>query len=138
MNKTTSVSTKIAIALLLIMGLANIILSCISLSTPIQDHSEFAALHSLAIGIYGLLIIVINAMIIFAAFFLFKLKRWAYFLIAILCVLIIPVLDASDLKEIAFTISSSSNISLTKEILPIVILIFLILGRKDFKKKNTR
>lgn len=135
MKNPLSLATKTAIALLLLMGCANIILSCISLISPL-DKSEFAALHNFAIGIYAILIAFFSTMIVFSAVFMIKQKPWAYFLSLVFTILLIPVLELSNLKEIAFNLSPGSSISLNKEILPITILILMLLGRKDYRKSK--
>ncbi len=135
MKNPLSLTAKIAIALLLLMGCANIVLAYYSLIAPL-DKSEFAALHNFAIGIYAILIALFSVIILFSAVFMIKQKRWAYFLSIIFTILTIPVLEVSNLKEIAFNLSLGSNISLNKEILPIIILILLLLCRKDFRKSK--
>ena len=130
MLKTSSVSLKIAIGLLFLMGIINIVLSYISLTEPVADHSEFAALKNVAMGLYALLIAILSILMIISNIFLLKKKRWAYILNIILVILIFLLLEVSDFKHVLLL-----NISVNKEILPFVTLVMLVLGFKVIWKK---
>ena len=133
MNKKPDLFLKIAVLLLMLLAIANTVLSVIALNAPCES-SEFAAMHNVAMGLYDLLIILISLVMFTTGFFLYKIRRWAYILNLILLILLIPLSEISDLKEIKFSLSQSSTISITKEIIPIIILILLILSIKNFKK----
>jgi len=131
MKTKSSILLKLTIILLLLFALSNIILSFISLFEPVRSN-EFEALHNVAMGIYSLLISIISLTTIITGIFLFKLKRWAYILNLILLIFTIPLLGISNLKEIAFQISPGSEISITKEAVPIFILSLLIFSIRSF------
>lgn len=128
-----STSTKIAIDLLYIFIATNLLLVLFSLGKP-AEGGEFAALHNLAMLVYTVFIGGGSIVLFIASFFLWKQKRWAYILSFVLILLIIPILAFSDLKEIAFKLAPGASISVNKEILPAVILLLLLIGRKDFRK----
>lgn len=128
-----SLPTKIAVGLLYVFIVINIILVSFSLGEP-SEGGEFAALHNFAMLIYAVFIGGGSLILFISSFFLWKQKRWAYFLSFILILIILPVLAFSDLKEIAFNLTPGAEISLNKEVLPVAILLLLILGRKDFRK----
>ncbi len=127
--KNLSITTKIAMGLLLIFVITNIILSYISFTGP-RGGGEFATLSNFVTSVSALLIIAISI----PTLFLFKQKRWAYILTIILIILLLPILAVSDVEEMAIQLAPGAAISLNKEVLPIAILFFLVLGRKDFKK----
>ena len=128
-----STPTKIALGLLYIFIVVNLIVAFISLGKP-SEGGEFAALQYFATWLFAIVIGGSSLVLFIASFFLRKQKRWAFFLSIILVALLLPILVFSDLKEITFDLSQSRGLSLTKEILPITIILLLILGRKDFKK----
>lgn len=133
MKKKPDIFLKIAVLMLILLAIANTVLSVISLNAPVES-SEFAAMHNFAMGLYSLLIIVICLIMLATGFFVYKLKRWAYILNLILLIFLIPLSEISNIKGIEFILSLGSTISLTKEIIPIIILILLILSIKNFKK----
>lgn len=131
-----SLPTKIAIGLLYLFIAINIVLVSLSLGEP-SEGGEFAALHNFAMLVYAVFIGGGSLVLFISSFFLWKQKRWAYFLSFILILLILPILAFSDLKEIAFNLTPGAEISLNKEVLPIAILFLLLIGRKDFRKVQT-
>ncbi|MBI5538825.1 MAG: hypothetical protein HY951_02120 [Bacteroidia bacterium] len=117
--------------LLILYSISNIILSLISLNSPMPS-SEFDAMHNVAMGLYSLLILVFSLNIAATSIFILKLKKWAYILNFILLFFTLLLLGISDLKEISIQTSISSEISITKEVIPIFILILLLINFKHF------
>ena len=125
--------TKIGVGLLYVFILLNIILSGISLAIP-DSGGDFAALSNFVTGLTAALAGGISLILLILSIFLFKQKRWAYITSIILILLLLPILAISDLTGLGFTFIPGSPISLTKEILPLAVVLLFIIGRKDFKK----
>ena len=138
MKLRLSVLLGSATILLILFSISNIVLSFISLNTPMPS-GEFNAMHNVAMGLYCLLILIFSITMAVTGFFILKFKKWAYFLNLILLFFTMLLLEVSDFKELAIQWSLGSKISITKEIFPILILIMLILNFRCFwfKKKAT-
>jgi len=136
MKTKLSKSTKLAIIVILIAGLMNIILGYLY-SNSVNDNSEFAAIRVAAVGISSILIIGISTIAMLSTISLLKGKRWALILNIVLMVLIFPILSICTLEELAENTLLIDLIFTIKLSLPPLVIVFLIMGRKDFLlKKN--
>lgn len=126
--------TLVAILLQVVFALITIFLAYRHLNSPL-DRSEFGGLENLSILITGVLAILFSLLLVWFAYYLFRLKGWGYIVSMILIVLDMLVIGAGSISALIFELSPGAPLSVTSEILPSLVLLLLILSFKDFRKK---
>lgn len=135
--KELPVLLKISVVAILIMGTTNLIFAWFY-SKSFEMGSEFDALRVVAIGTKTSTIMGLSVLSLAALFPLMKKWRWGYWLSFWSIILTYPVLMFTNIEEVFSSPGLRSFFFLMKVSLPLIVLLLLVIQRKDlmFKRKG--
>lgn len=124
---------KAAIILQVMFALLSVFYAIRSYYKP-NDVGEFGLIKNAANDLYAMLALIISGMLLICAYGLVKFKGWAYVMSIIFCLLLMMILDMGYMYDPLLTFTVVNSLSLTSEILPVMILILLGMSFKEYVK----
>jgi cell division protein FtsW (lipid II flippase) len=135
MKFSSNIFAKIAIVLQLIFALVNIYYTVSKLYEP-KGIGEFSLIKNAATDFYILVAIFLSGILVLCAYYLFKYRLWAFFTSIVILLLCIPVLALGQMYGLIFELSAGAPLSLTSEILPVIVVLVHAMSYKKFMRKG--